>query len=86
VGEQDGERDVKKLTLDSEALVLLPDGSGYIGDEYGANIYHFNAQKEIDGVIVGTEAVRPHLPVGTPNYTSLQAPANGRRNNQASRE
>jgi hypothetical protein len=26
---KDGDRDVKKLTLDSEALVLLPDGSGY---------------------------------------------------------
>jgi len=29
---------INKLPLDSEALVLKADGSGYIGDEYGANI------------------------------------------------
>ncbi len=73
---------INRLTLDSEALVLRPDGSGYIGDEYGANIYHFNANKEIDGAIVPPAAMQPHAPVGTLNFNSTATPVNGRRNNQ----
>ena len=55
-------RDVQKLTLDSEALVLKDDGSGYIGDEYGANVYYFDATKKITGVIVPPPAFQPHFP------------------------
>ena len=44
--------DINKLPLDSEALILKPDGSGYVGDEYGANIYYFNPGKQIIGAIV----------------------------------
>ena len=73
---------INKLALDAEALVLKPDGSGYIGDEYGANIYHFNASKEIIGVITPPAAVQPHSPAGTLSFASLVAPVNGRRNNQ----
>ena len=73
---------VNRLPLDAEALSLKPDGSGYIGDEYGANIYYFNASKQIVGVITPPAAVQPHAPAGTLSFASLAAPANGRRNNQ----
>jgi len=73
---------INALPLDSEALILKADGSGYIADEYGANIYYFNAQKEITGVIVPPPAFRPQAPAGVPNYTSLVPPVSGRRNNQ----
>jgi hypothetical protein len=73
---------VNRLALDSEALILRPDGSGYIGDEYGANIYYFNSNKQIVGSIVPPAALQPHLPAGTLNFQSTATPTNGRRNNQ----
>ena len=76
---------INKLPLDAEALILKPDGSGYIGDEYGANVYYFNPAKQIIGAIVPPPAMQPHAPVGTLNFTSVtstNAPLNGRRNNQ----
>ena len=74
--------DINRLALDSEALILKPDGSGYIGDEYGANIYYFNANKQIVGAIAPPAAMQPHLPAGTLNFQSTATPADGRRNNQ----
>jgi hypothetical protein len=50
--------------------VLKSDGSGYIGDEYGANIYHFDVNKKIDGVITPPAAIQPHTPAGTLNFNS----------------
>jgi hypothetical protein len=73
---------VNKLALDAEALVLKGDGSGYIGDEYGANIYYFNSAKEIVSVLPQPAATQPHRPAGTLNFESTVAPINGRRNNQ----
>lgn len=73
---------INRLTLDSEALALRPDGSGFIGDEYGANIYYFNSSKQIVGVITPPAAMQPHGPVGTLNFQSTATPLNGRRNNQ----
>ncbi|MEO7412952.1 MAG: esterase-like activity of phytase family protein [Opitutaceae bacterium] len=73
---------VDKMSIDAEALVLLPDGSGYFGDEYGANIYHFNAAKQIDGVITPPPAVQPHLPFGNLRFSSEVSNVNGRRGNQ----
>lgn len=72
------------LTLDAEALVLRPDGSGYIGDEYGANIYHFNASKKIDAVLPIPAALKPRDAGGVANYdaSSAPAPTDGRRSNQ----
>lgn len=72
---------VNKLALDSEALVLKPDGSGYIGDEYGANVYYFNANKEIVGVITPPAAMQPHKD-GSLNFNSTTGGTDGRRNNQ----
>lgn len=73
---------VDRLALDAEALVLLPDGSGYIGDEYAANIYHFNPAKQIVGVIVPPPAAQPHRPVGDLQFSSEISNVNGRRGNQ----
>lgn len=73
---------INTLTLDSEALVLRPDGSGWIADEYGPNIYYFDCNRQIVGAIVPPPGVRPHIPAGTLNFNSNTAPTNGRRNNQ----
>ncbi len=72
---------INKLPLDSEALVLKSDGSGYIGDEYGPNLYYFDTNKKITGMIVPPAAIQPHSPAGTLNFTSTTPPVNGRRDN-----
>ncbi len=78
-----GFTDIYKMPIDAEALVFKADGSGYFGDEYAAAIYHFNASKQIDGVITPPAAILPHLSVGTtPNFSSEIANVNGRRGNQ----
>ncbi len=72
-----------RLTLDSEGLILDhragKSGEGWIGDEYGAFIYHFNANKEIDGVVTIPAALVPHSPANTINF---QTNTDGRRINQ----
>ena len=73
---------INKLPIDSEALILKPDGSGYIGDEYGAHVYYFNPAKQIVDAIVPPPAFQPHSPTNVPNYSSAAPPVNGRRNNQ----
>ncbi|MEO6005212.1 MAG: esterase-like activity of phytase family protein [Opitutus sp.] len=73
---------IDKMPIDAEALVLKPDGSGYIGDEYAAAIYHFNGAKQIDGVITPPAAVLPHRPKGTLDFSSEVSNVNGRRGNQ----
>src|SRR5579871_6342206 len=73
---------IEKLTIDAEALALERDGSGYIGDEYGPNIYYFDSSKTIVGAIVPPEAFRPHAPAHVLNFTSIGPPASGRRPNQ----
>lgn len=73
---------INKVSLDAEALVLKADGSGYIGDEYAANIYHFNSAKQIDGVIAPPLAIQPRLANNTVVYSSEVSNAKGRRGNQ----
>ena len=74
-----------RLTFDAEGLAFdrRPGkaGSGWVGDEYGANIYHFNPNKEIDGVITLPAAMVPHSPAGATNFRA-DPPATGRRINQ----
>lgn len=77
-----GGRVIDRVALDAEALVLKADGSGYIGDEYGANIYHFDRARKIDGVITPPAAIQPHLPAGTLAFSSEANNVNGRRGNQ----
>jgi 2',3'-cyclic-nucleotide 2'-phosphodiesterase (5'-nucleotidase family) len=74
-----------RLTLDTEGLILDhragKTGEGWIGDEYGAFIYHFNASKEIDGVVTIPAALVPHSPATTINFAA-DPPTSGRRINQ----
>lgn len=70
------------LSLDAEAVHLFDDGSGFVSDEYGTYIARFNAAKQITGLTQLPEAARPYRPAGTPNFDSVTAPTNGRRNNQ----
>ncbi len=72
---------INKIAMDAEALVLKADGSGWIGDEYGANVYHFNSSKVIDGVLGKPAASVPTLS-GSANYSSEVTPNTGRRGNQ----
>jgi hypothetical protein len=74
-----------RLTMDAEGFVLDSRagraGSGWVSDEYGPYIYHFNASKQIDGLLHLPESLVPHSPTGTANFFA-DPPANGRRINQ----
>lgn len=70
-----------KLSLDAESLAIRRDGSFYVGDEYAGNVYYFDAGGVLRGVIQPSPALRP-MSGGQPDFTSLKAPASGRRNNQ----
>jgi hypothetical protein len=74
-----------RLTMDAEGFVLDARagraGSGWVSDEYGPYIYHFNAAKQIDGLLRLPEAIVPHSPAGTTNFFA-DPPVNGRRINQ----
>lgn len=70
-----------KVSLDAESLQFTADGHFYIGDEYTANVYYFDAQGQLQGVIVAPPAIRPQRD-GKPAFGSLAAPQTGRRNNQ----
>ncbi|UPG95125.1 esterase-like activity of phytase family protein [Luteibacter aegosomatissinici] len=73
---------VGKISLDAESLQFIPGGGFYIGDEYAANVYRFDAKGKLNGVLVPPNAVRPVDKDGKPYFTSLKPPATGRRNNQ----
>lgn len=70
-----------KVSLDAESLQFTADGHFYIGDEYTANVYYFDAQGQLQGVIVAPPAIRPQRD-GKPAFGSLAPPQSGRRNNQ----
>ncbi len=70
-----------KISLDTESLQFTGDGAFYIGDEYTANVYYFDKQGQLQGVIKPPAAVTPRNK-GKPDFGSLQPPETGRRNNQ----
>ncbi len=77
-----------RLTVDAEGLALDnrpgKSGSGWISDEYGPSLYHFNSDKKIDGVLRVPSSVVPRLGSGTITF-SLDAnngTGSGRRSNQ----
>ena len=72
----------KKERCDAESLQFIPGGGFYIGDEYAAHVYRFDARGRLTGVLVPPRAVRPADKDGKPYFTSLEPPATGRRNNQ----
>ncbi|MGE5538458.1 MAG: esterase-like activity of phytase family protein [Gemmatimonas sp.] len=48
-----------RLALDTEAVVRLPDGGWFIGDEYGPHIYRFSAEGRMLAAIRPPEALIP---------------------------
>jgi len=70
-----------KVSIDAESLQFTRDGSFYIGDEYAANVYFFDPQGRLRGVLVPPAAITPRTG-GKINFNSLAAPDSGRRNNQ----
>ncbi|WP_256644502.1 esterase-like activity of phytase family protein [Stenotrophomonas sp. 9(2022)] len=70
-----------KVSLDAESLQFTADGHFYVGDEYTANVYYFDAQGQLQGVIVPPVAIQPRTD-GKPAFGSLAPPQSGRRNNQ----
>ncbi|MFB9978510.1 esterase-like activity of phytase family protein [Mesorhizobium kowhaii] len=81
-----------KLALDNEAIVRLPDGSMFISDEYGPNIYRFSAEGRLLSATQPPAALVP-MRHGAPNFASdnpgpgaaepdPKDPDTGRQNNQ----
>lgn len=70
-----------KIALDAESLQFTADGHFYVGDEYSANVYYFDADGRLQGVLVPPPAVRP-MRDGRLDFGSLKPPQSGRRNNQ----
>ncbi|WP_430392004.1 esterase-like activity of phytase family protein [Dyella sp. 20L07] len=70
-----------KISMDAESLQFARDGSFYIGDEYAANVYYFDAKGHLRGVITPPAAVMPRTH-GKVDFNSLTPPDSGRRNNQ----
>ncbi|ACA16555.1 outer membrane autotransporter barrel domain protein [Methylobacterium sp. 4-46] len=70
-----------RISLDAEGLVRKLDGSFYVSDEYGPNIYYFDRDGRLQGVLGIPAALKP-VTGGALNFNSVTAPDTGRRNNQ----
>ena len=70
-----------KISLDAEGLAFLSDGTFYVSDEYGANVYYFDATGKLTGVIKPPAAILPRDANGV-SYSSLVDGISGRRVNQ----
>ena len=71
-----------KISLDAEGIRFLKDNSFYVSDEYGANVYYFNASGALQGAILPPPALLPRDAAGNFMYTSLTDAVTGRRFNQ----
>jgi uncharacterized protein YhjY with autotransporter beta-barrel domain len=71
-----------KISLDAEAVRFLRDRSFYVSDEYGSNVYYFDATGRLQGVIRPPAALIPRDATGAVSYSSLVEPTSGRRQNQ----
>src|SRR6266545_6568267 len=81
-----------RISIDAESLVLLPDGSFFIGDEYGPYIYRFSAAGRMLAAIRPPEAFIPkrkgrdHFSSRNPGPSAAapdpRNPDTGRQNNQ----
>jgi hypothetical protein len=75
-----------KIALDAEAVTFLADGSFYVGDEYAAGIYYFDASGRQIGAIQANPDLLPRVN-GLVNFNGtndspLVAGTTGRRSNQ----
>ena len=71
-----------KITMDSESIRFMQDGTFYVGDEYGANVYYFDAAGNMKGAILPPPALIPRDATGQITYSSNVNPVTGRRPNQ----
>ena len=81
-----------RVSLDSEAIVLLADGSFLVSDEYGPAIYHFSSAGRMLSATLPPQALRPmrkqQLNFSSNNpgpggpVPSPKDPETGRQNNQ----
>jgi outer membrane autotransporter protein len=75
-----------KIALDAEAVSFLGDGSFYIGDEYGATVYYFDASGKQIGAIQANPDLLPRVNGGVnfngTNDSPLVPGSTGRRSNQ----
>ena len=73
------------VSLDDESLAFAPDGSFWIGDEYGPYIYHYDPAGKMIGAIRPPEAIIPRR-AGRENFSAGESvkgePQSGRQNNQ----
>jgi hypothetical protein len=81
-----------RISLDAESLVLMPDGTFFIGDEYGPYVYRFSAEGRLLSAIRPPDAFIPTRG-GKDHFSSNNAgpgapapkpenPETGRQNNQ----
>ncbi len=70
-----------KVSLDAESLQFTRDGGFYVGDEYAANVYRFDRQGRLLGVITPPRRSR-RVAARRPTSARCSAPQAGRRNNQ----
>ncbi len=71
-----------KVALDAEGIRILNNGSFYVSDEYGANVYYFDPTGRMQGVIEPPVAVSPRTADGSPSFSSVTNAVTGRRLNQ----
>ncbi len=81
-----GDPGAGKIAMDAEAVTFLNDGSFYVGDEYGAAIYYFDANGAQIGAIQANPDIIPRVN-GAVNFNGTNdAPlvpgTTGRRSNQ----
>ena len=81
-----GDAGAGKIAIDAEAVTFLPDGSFYVGDEYAAGIYYFDATGRQIGAIQANPDLLPRVN-GAINFNGtndapLVAGTTGRRSNQ----
>lgn len=70
-----------RISMDSEAVARMRDGTFYVSDEYGAMIYYFDSTGKQIGAIQTVNALLPRVG-GVINFDGANAPNTGRRNNQ----
>jgi len=81
-----GDLGAGKIAIDAEAVTFLNDGSFYVGDEYAAGIYYFDASGRQVGAIQANPDLLPRVS-GAVNFNGTNdAPlvpgSTGRRSNQ----
>ncbi len=78
-----GQLGAGKVSMDSEAVYMLNDGSFYVGDEYTGGVYYFDADGQMAGFLTPPKAILPLTSGGTLTYgVDANLTGTGRRSNQ----